>query len=300
MRVLVALGGNALLPRGAPPDAGVQVDHIEAVAPVLADLARVHDLVITHGNGPQVGMLALESDADAQLTRPYPFDALVAETQGMIGYWLQREVAAAGYDGPVVTVVTQTVVDPADPAFSAPTKFVGATYDEATVRGLADERGWTIARDGDRWRRTVPSPAPQRVVEVPIIAQLVEAGVTVICAGGGGCPVVVTASGLEGVEAVVDKDLVACRLATDLSADLLVMATDVAGVYRDFGTPDAELLGSVTVAEVAAMALPAGSMGPKVEAACRFVKDTGHRAAIGALDDLPHLVDGTRGTQVQV
>ena len=294
----MALGGNALLPRGVAPEAGVQVSHVEQVAPALASLARDHELILTHGNGPQVGMLALESDADAQLERPYPFDALVAETQGMIGYWLQRSIASAGLDDPIVTVVTQTVVDPTDPAFRSPTKFVGATYDEATARALARQRGWTVGRDGDRWRRTVPSPAPAAVVELDAIRRLVDDGVTVVCAGGGGCPVAVSGDRLVGVEAVVDKDLVASLLAVELDADLLVMVTDVAGILEGYGTPEARLIEDVAAAELARLLLAAGSMGPKADAACRFAERTGRTAVIGALDDVAELVAGTSGTRV--
>jgi carbamate kinase len=299
VRLLVALGGNALLPRGVAPDAAVQVEHVEQAAPALAALTQAHELVLTHGNGPQVGMLALESDADALLERPYPFDALVAETQGLIGYWLQRSIRSAGSLTPIVSLVTQTEVDPADPAFATPAKFVGPCYPEDVARRLAADRSWTIARDGAAWRRTVASPAPIRVLETEIVRQLVDSGVTVVCAGGGGCPVVAVDGRFEGVEAVVDKDLVAAALAVDLSVDLLVMVTDVSGVFLDHGTPRARLLRDVSVADLARLELPAGSMGPKADAACRFAKETGKPAVIGALDDLADLVAGGAGTVVR-
>lgn len=298
MRVLIALGGNALLPRGAVPDASVQVHHVEAVAPALAAAAAHHQVVITHGNGPQVGLLALESADDESLSRPYPFDALVAETQGLIGYWLQRAINAAGLRRPIVSVITQTVVDLDDPAFATPTKFVGAGYEEAVARRLADERGWTVAADGARWRRVVASPAPVDVVERVVVAELVARGTTVICAGGGGVPVARTGDGLVGVEAVVDKDHVAVLLALQLHADLLVLLTDVPAVMLDHGTDHARPLGAVTAAELEALDFPAGSMGPKVAAACRFARFGRGPAVIGALDDLPAILDGTAGTRI--
>lgn len=298
MRILIALGGNALLPRGAVPDASVQVEHVEAVAPALAAVAAHHQLVITHGNGPQVGLLALESADDHSLTRPYPLDALVAETQGLIGYWLQRSIAAAGLRRPIVSLVTQTLVDPTDPAFDTPTKFVGATYSEGDAHRLAAERGWTVAADGDRWRRVVASPAPVDVVERPLVEQLLERGTTVVCAGGGGVPVARGERGLVGVEAVIDKDCVAALLALQLHADLLVLLTDVSNVVEGFGTDDARPLGLVTAEEIGALPFPAGSMGPKVAAACRFARFGRGPAVIGALDDLPQILEGVAGTRV--
>ena len=298
MRVVVALGGNALLPRGERPDAAPQLDQVAKVAGPLADLATQAEVVLVHGNGPQVGLLALESAADTSLTRPYPLGDLVAETQGLIGYWLQQALGRS-LRTPVVTLVTQTVVDPADPAFAAPTKFVGSTYaeDEATV--VAAEHGWVFAQDGDGWRRVVASPLPQRVVEIETARLLLDHGVTVILAGGGGIPVIEGESGLEGIEAVVDKDLVSAHVAQRLEADLLVMLTDVAAVMTDYGSPRQAPLGEVTVHDLAALGFPAGSMGPKVDAICRFVQATGGRAAIGALEDAAAIVAGSAGTQVR-
>lgn len=298
MRVLIALGGNALLPRGAVPDASVQEQHVEAVAPALAAAAGEHHVIITHGNGPQVGLLALESADDDSLSRPYPFDALVAETQGLIGYWLQREVAAAGLRRPIVSLVTQTVVDLADPAFAAPTKFVGAGYGEDEAARMALARGWVVALDGDRWRRVVPSPAPVDVIERRVVHHLVEAGTTVVCAGGGGVPVARTCDGLVGVEAVVDKDHVAALLALQLHCDLLVLLTDVPNVVEGYGTADERPLGNVTAGELESMEFPAGSMGPKVEAACRFARFGRGSAVIGSLDDLAKILGGEAGTRV--
>jgi carbamate kinase len=298
MRVLIALGGNALLRRGEAPDAAIQLDHVRDAAPALATAAADHDLVITHGNGPQVGLLALESGDDRSLSRPYPLDALVAETQGLIGYWLQNSITAAGLTRRIVSLVSQTVVDEDDPAFADPSKFVGATYDEETARALAATHGWVVKPDGPAWRRVVPSPKPVRVIETPIVADLLDLGTTVICAGGGGAAVFDDHGTWRGVEAVVDKDHVAAMLALDLGAELLVLLTDVPAVVADYGTPKARPLGAVTVDELASQPFAAGSMGPKVEAASRFARESGHTAVIGALDDLDGVLAGTAGTRV--
>jgi carbamate kinase len=299
VRVVIALGGNALLHRGERPDAAPQLDQVARVAGPLADVARLHEVVLVHGNGPQVGLLALESAADRSLTRPYPLGDLVAETQGLIGYWLQQAIGRT-LATPVITLVTQTVVDASDPAFATPTKFVGSMYTEAGTQELAADHGWTFARDGDGWRRVVASPVPQRIVETESAALLLRSGVTVVLAGGGGVPVIETASGLEGIEAVVDKDLVSAHVARELDADLLVMLTDVPAVMADFGTPAQRPLGDVTVDALEAQRFPAGSMGPKVEAACQFVRAAGGRAAIGALEDVAGVFAGTSGTQVRL
>lgn len=298
MRVVVALGGNALLRRGERPDSAIQIEHVAQAAPALAKAANDHELVIVHGNGPQVGMLALESSADPVLSRPYAFSDLVAETQGLIGYWLQQGLANAGLVTPVVTLVTQTVVDAADPAFADKTKFVGAVYPEERARELALANDWTIRPDGSGWRRVVASPLPQRVVEIDVARLLVERGVTVVLAGGAGVPVIEGPHGLTGVDAVVDKDFAAALVAEVLDADLLVMLTDVPAVLTGFGTPDEAALRDVSIAELEALSFPAGSMGPKVAAACRFAGRTGRRAAIGSLDDTGDVIAGTAGTQV--
>lgn len=298
MRVLVALGGNALLRRGEVPDASIQLVHVRRAAGALAEAGNAHELVVTHGNGPQVGLLALESSDDTTLSRPYPLDALVAETQGLLGYWLQQALANAGLAGRVVSLVSQTVVAADDPAFASPTKFVGAVYTEAAAAAVAHDRGWSVAADGRGWRRVVPSPAPVRIVETPIVGELLDRGVTVICAGGGGSAVVETSDGLRGVEAVVDKDHVAALLAMALRVERLALLTDVPAVIADFGTPDARTIGHITVASLAAQKFCAGSMGPKVEAACRFAAESGGTAAIGALEDLAAVLAGTAGTQI--
>ncbi len=300
MRIVAALGGNALLRRGERPDAAPQLAHIEAAAAALAPLARDHELLICHGNGPQVGLLALESDADPTLSRAYPLDSLVAQTQGMIGYWLVQALSNAGADKPVVAVVTQVVVDEADPAFAAPTKFIGPVYDRARVARLADEHGWTVAADGPSWRRVVPSPLPGRIVEQKIIGQLLDAGSVVVCGGGGGAPVTLDGDGrLRGVEAVVDKDLTAALLAIAVAADHLLVLTDVPAVMDHYGTPTAIPLRVLTLDELAARRFPAGSMGPKIDACAEFVRATGRPATIGALADVALLLDGAAGTTLQ-
>jgi carbamate kinase len=298
MRVVVALGGNALLRRGDSPDADIQVKHVAEAAPTLAQLADRLDLVLVHGNGPQVGMLAVESDADASLTRPYPLSDLVAETQGMIGYWLQQGLVNAGATRPVVTLVTQTVVDMNDAAFAAPSKFVGVVYGEEQARDLAAAHGWTVRQDGQGWRRVVASPQPQRIVEIETAEVLLRNGITVVLAGGGGVPVVEGPRGFDGVEAVVDKDLAAALVAKCLRADVFVMLTDVSAVMADFGTATQRPLGDVSVDVLSGHTFPAGSMGPKVAAACQFVKTTGGRAAIGSLDAAADVIAGRSGTQV--
>ena len=298
MRIVIALGGNALLRRGERPDAAVQLAHLAEAAPGLALIAGAHDVVLIHGNGPQVGMLSLESGADTALSRPYPLGDLVAETQGLIGCWIQQALANAGLSRPVVALVTQTEVDGDDPAFGEATKFVGSGYSEARARELAEANDWTVREDGGAWRRVVPSPRPRRIVELATAELLLRHGTTVVLAGGGGVPVVRGRMGLSGVEAVVDKDYVAALVATELHADLLVMLTDVPAVMTDFGTPEQRSLGDVRVADLTALTFPAGSMAPKVAAACQFVTDAHARAAIGSLDQVADVVAGSAGTQV--
>jgi carbamate kinase len=299
MRLVIALGGNALMRRGQRADAAVQLHNLSTAVPALAKLATEHDIVLTHGNGPQVGLLALESAADPELSAPYPLDTLGAETQGMIGYWLVRELHNALAGREVVALVTQTVIAWDDPAFAAPTKFVGPIYGREQALRLAAVRGWQVRADGATWRRVVASPEPREIVELPVIARLVHQGVVVVAGGGGGVPVIRGDDGrLRGCEAVVDKDLAAALLATALQADMLVLLTDVSAVFDGFGTPDARPIPSATPDMLRRMRFAAGSMGPKVEAACRFVTATGGRAAIGALEDAEALAAGKAGTTV--
>ena len=299
MRIVAALGGNALLRRGERPDAAVQLQHVQAAAQALAPLARDHELIVCHGNGPQVGLLALETEADPALSRPYPLDVLGAQTQGMIGYWLTQALQNAGVAAPVVAVVSQTLVAADDPSFAAPTKFIGPVYDEARGRELAGRHGWPVARDGAHWRRVVASPEPVGILELDAVLLLARAGATVVCAGGGGSPVVRDAQGqLSGRSAVVDKDLTAALLALHTDADHLLLLTDVPAVVRDFGTDHAVPLSRLSLDELAAMSLPAGSMGPKAEACRRFVSATGRPATIGAVTDAEAVLAGTAGTRI--
>jgi carbamate kinase len=301
VRVLVALGGNALLRRGEPMTAEAQRTNVRTAAQALAPLASEHQLVITHGNGPQVGLLALQSAAYRDV-EGFPLDVLDAQTEGMIGYLIEQELGnLLPADVPFATVLTMIEVDPDDSAFSDPTKFVGPIYEDAPAEALAAEKGWSFKRDGDHLRRVVPSPAPKRIFEIRPIRWLLERGTIVICAGGGGIPTSFVAGAertLGGVEAVIDKDLASELLARDIDADLFIMATDVDGVYENWGTDDQRRLDHVTPAELRERKFAGGSMGPKVEAAVQFVERTGKRAAIGALADIEAIVDGNAGTTV--
>jgi len=281
--------------------ADAQRANIRIAAESLARIAGEHQLVISHGNGPQVGLLALEAAAYEEV-EAYPFDILGAETQGMIGYLIEQELGNfLPVEVPLATILTMVEVDPDDPAFTNPTKFVGPIYEKTAADELAAEKGWTVKADGDHWRRVVPSPKPKRIFEIRPMRWLVEKGVVVICAGGGGIPTMY-ASGEErhliGVEAVIDKDFATGLLSRELDADLFVMATDVDGVYADWGSPGQRRLERLTTVELRAMSFPAGSMGPKVAAATEFVDATGKRAVIGSLEQLDAMVAGTAGTQV--
>ena len=324
MRVVAALGGNALLKRGEPPEVEVQRRNVARAAAALVPIAREHALVVTHGNGPQVGLLALESGAGG--ARPYPLDVLGAESEGMIGYLIEQELRGRLPGRAVATLLTQVEVSLEDPAFArlpspkqsrfgfalrpkasgrrvaqaGPTKPIGPVYGESEARRLAAERGWSIGPDGRHWRRTVPSPEPLRILELDTIELLVRAGVVVICAGGGGVPVVVTPEGgVRGVEAVIDKDLSAALLAAALKAEVLLMLTDVDAVYRDWGEPGARRIRRAAPRHLRSLAWAPGSMGPKVEAACRFVDRGGALAAIGALEDASLILAGHAGTSVR-
>lgn len=299
--IVVALGGNALLRRSEPMTAEVQRANIRVAAKALAPLAETHNLVIAHGNGPQVGLLALQAAAYSG-SEAYPLDVLGAQTQGMIAYVLEQELGnLLPYEKPLATVLTMVQVDPDDPAFENPTKFVGPVYSKTDADALAADKGWVVKRDGEGWRRVVASPEPKHIFEIRPIKWLVEQGTVVICAGGGGIPTAYTSDDmrtLAGVEAVIDKDLASELLARNLGADLLVMATDVDGIYTDWGTPAQHRLGRVTPEELDRMDFAAGSMGPKVEAAVRFVRATGNRAAIGCLEEIFDIVEGGAGTSV--
>ena len=299
MRIVVALGGNALLQRGQKPDAANQLEHIRQAARALAPLAAQHELIICHGNGPQIGMLALESEHDPLLTRPYPLDVLGAQTQGMIGYWLAQCLRNAGVTKPVLSIITQTLIDPSDPAFARPEKFVGPVYSHEQARQLAHQHGWTIAADGSQWRRTVPSPTPQQIIEQDTIEGLLRTQAVLICGGGGGVPVTDDGQGqLHGVEAVVDKDLTAALLAITLHASRLLILTDVPAVMAHFGTPQAAPLHHLNLDDLAGLQFPEGSMGPKIAACRQFVAATGQPAAIGSLAEAAGILAGTAGTTI--
>lgn len=302
MRIVVALGGNALLRRGEPMTAEAQRGNVRVACKALAPVATHNEMVISHGNGPQVGLLALQAAAYEDC-EPYPLDVLGAQTEGMIGYLIEQELGnLLPVVRPMATVLTMVEVDASDPAFDNPTKFVGPVYDKQRADEIAAEKGWAFKPDGNHWRRVVPSPEPKRIFEIRPIRWLLRRGVVVICAGGGGVPVeyecVEGRDCLKGVEAVIDKDLASELLARDVSADLFVMATDVDGVYTGWGTPEQRRIETITAEELRAMDFASGSMGPKVEAAVRFVEQTGRRAAIGALQDIEGICAGTAGTNI--
>lgn len=298
MRIVVALGGNALLRRGQPMTAKNQRENVRIAAQALAPIAADNQLVISHGNGPQVGLLALQSAAYEEV-EAYPLDVLGAQTEGMIGYMIEQELGnLLPIQYPFATILTMVEVDPEDPAFDEPTKPIGPVYSEPEAKRLEAEKGWLMRPDGEQWRRVVPSPEPHRIFEMRPIHWLLEKGTIVICAGGGGIPTIYNKEGnLEGVEVVIDKDRASALLAFELEADLLIMATDTDGVYLDWGTEEARRIERTTPDEIEKYEFAAGSMGPKVEAAADFVSRTGQRAVIGALADIPAMVEGTAGTQ---
>jgi carbamate kinase len=299
MRVVAALGGNALLRRGQPMTAENQRANVAVAARALLPIALEHDLILTHGNGPQVGLLSLQNAA-YRPDEEYPLDILDAETEGMIGYLLEQELGNLLPPGrPMATLLTRIEVDPADPAFQHPTKPIGPVYDREEAERHAVEKSWTIAPDGAKWRRVVPSPQPVRILEIDVIELLVREKVIVVCAGGGGIPVEATPDGgYVGIEAVIDKDFAGALLATSLHADAFLMLTDVDAAYADWGTPDAWPIHRASPDDLAARSFAAGSMGPKVKAACRFVNANSGFAAIGSLSDAARMLRGEGGTIV--
>lgn len=301
MRVLAALGGNALLRRGQALTAENQRENVRVAAGALAEIVRARrELIVTHGNGPQVGLLALQGAA-YKPDEMYPLDVMGAETEGMIGYLIEQELEnALGHDEPVATLLTQVLVDANDPAFAKPTKFVGPVYDKDEAERIADARGWQIAPDGDKWRRVVPSPAPQDIPDLRVIRLLADGGAIVICAGGGGIPVVRRDDGsLIGVEAVVDKDSASALLADRMDVDALLLLTDVDGIQRNFGTDQASRIERLAPEEASGLDLPAGSMGPKAAAAADFVAGgKGRLAGIGRLTDASAILDKEAGTVI--
>jgi carbamate kinase len=301
MRILVALGGNALLRRGEAMTAENQRKNVRIAAEALAPLGREHQLVISHGNGPQVGLLALQGAA-YQPVETYPLDVLGAQTEGMIGYMIEQELGnLLPFEQPFATLLSMVEVDPDDPAFGNPSKPIGPLYTEEEARRLQEEKGWTMAPDGDRMRRVVPSPKPKRIFEIRPIKWLLERGCIVICAGGGGIPTYYKPGRkLFGCEAVVDKDRASALLARELEADLFIMATDADAIYLDWGKPAQRAIRRVHPDELGKFGFASGSMGPKVEAAVEFASRTGKTAAVGALADLERIARGEAGTSVSV
>jgi carbamate kinase len=304
VRVVAALGGNALLQRGEALTAENQRHNVRTAARALAPVAREHELVISHGNGPQVGLLALQGSAYTEV-EPYPLDVLDAETEGMIGYVLQQELGnELPFEKPIVTLLTQIEVDPGDPAFSDPTKPIGPLYTSDEAEALSAAKGWAFKPDGESMRRVVASPVPQRIFGLQPLLWMLEHGAVVVCSGGGGIPVayideqVPAGRRLVGIEAVIDKDMASALLAGDIAADVLAIVTDVDAAYLGWGTPDQRAIRSAGPAALRASEFAAGSMGPKVAAACGFVERTGRRAVIGSIGDAARLIRGEAGTVV--
>ena len=298
MRIVIALGGNALLRRGEEMTAENQRKNIQIAVKSLAPIVKQNEVVISHGNGPQVGLLSLQSAAYKEVEE-YPLDILGAQTEGMIGYMIEQELGnLLPIEIPIASILTMVEVDPEDPAFSKPTKPIGPIYTKEEAEELKKDKGWKIKMDGKDWRRVVASPEPHRIFELRPIHWLLEKGTVVICAGGGGIPTIYNKYGkLEGVEVVIDKDRASSLLAFELEADVLIMATDTEGVFQDWGTINEKIISKTTPEEIRRYQFDKGSMGPKVEAACSFVERSGQRAVIGSLKDIKEMVDGTAGTQ---
>jgi carbamate kinase len=317
MRVVVALGGNALQKRGEPMTVESQRENVRIASVALAPVAMDHQLVISHGNGPQVGLLSLQAESYDDVSE-YPFDVLGAQTEGMIGYFIEQELGnLLPYHKPIATILTMTEVDGNDPAMQDPSKFVGPIYSESDAKRLATEKDWTVKQDGKNWRRVVPSPLPKHIFEIRSIKILLNSGAVVVCTGGGGIPTMFVRSDqikesedpayrglarahqLVGVEAVIDKDRSSAVLADDLDADFLVIATDTPAVFLDWGTDDERGIKAASPDQIAEFDFAAGSMGPKVEAACAFARSSpGAHAAIGSLDDLAEIMAGQAGTRI--
>ncbi len=299
MKIVIALGGNALLKRGEPLESEVQHQNVARAATVVAAIARNHKVIVTHGNGPQVGLLAMQAESYPAV-RPYPLDMLGAESEGMIGYLIERELRSLLPGRHIVTLLTQTEVSRNDAAFRHPAKPIGPGFEQEEAERLADARNWKIAQDGVKWRRVVPSPEPLRILELPAIKLLLDVGVLVVCAGGGGIPVTVSPTGaVRGVEAIIDKDLAASLLAHQVGADALLLLTDVGAVYSNWKQKNAQPIDETSPAELRQQTFAPGSMRPKVEAACRFIESGGSFAGIGLIEEATAILLGQRGTRVR-
>lgn len=301
MRIVLALGGNALLRRDEPMTVEVQRANVKVAAQAIAAIAREHHVVVSHGNGPQVGLMALQAAAYNE-GEPYPLDIIGAATAGMIGYMIEQEIGnILGYEIPLATILTRVEVDPDDPAFDNPSKFVGPGYEKKEADSLQRARGWNFKMDGKLWRRVVPSPMPKSIIWHRPIRWLLEKGTLLLCAGGGGIPVMYKPGTriLVGVDAVIDKDLASSLLARELPADMFVIATDVEGVYENYGTSNATLIRRTSPQQLEKLDFLSGSMAPKVDAACRFVRETGNTAVIGSLEKIRQIIDGKSGTIIE-
>ena len=299
MRIVIVLGGNALLRRGEPLTFENQRQNIKIACEQIAKIFPNNELVIAHGNGPQVGLLALQGAAYKDVPT-YPLDVLGAESVGMIGYMIQQELGnLVPFDVPLATLLSQVEVDRNDPAFKKPTKPIGPVYTKEEAEQLAKEKNWTIAQDGDKYRRVVPSPLPKRIFEIRPVKWLLEHGSIVICAGGGGIPTYYDEQyNLHGVEAVIDKDLCSALLAENLEADLFIIATDVSATFIDWGKETQKAIAKAHPDAIESIGFAAGSMGPKVQAAINFARHSGHDAVIGSLSDIVDIVKGKAGTRI--
>lgn len=299
MKLVIGLGGNAILKRGQPLSADNQIANIKKASKLIAQIASEHQIVLTHGNGPQVGLLALQAAAYSAES-PYPFDILSAESEGMIGYLLEQQLTNLLPQRKIATLLTQVEVDSQDPAFQKPSKFIGPIYTEEEAKKLATQRGWKVAADGPHFRRVIASPMPQAILELATIRLLIEQEVMVICCGGGGIPIIRTERGYHGVEAVIDKDWATALLAEKIGADRFILLTDVEAVFKDWGTPKAEAISQINTRDLEQYTFEAGSIGPKVAAVCEFVKKTGKKAHIGSLENALAVIEGNSGTLVTV
>lgn len=298
MRIVIALGGNAILQRGQPLEESIQKENIHIAAKSIAEVARKHQVILTHGNGPQVGLLALQNDAYKDVS-PYSLDVLGAETEGMIGYLFEQALRNILPNRQVVTLLTQTIVDEKDTAFQSPTKFVGPVYSKEQAEALIKEKQWAMEADGQYYRRVVPSPMPQAILELPVIKHITQDhNIIIICTGGGGIPVIQNQQGLQGIEGVVDKDRASNVLAQGLDADGLIMLTDIDAVETNFGKPDSKKIKQASPEAMNELSFAKGSMAPKVESACEFVKVGGKFSGIGSLFDAVDIINGVKGTMI--